>query len=59
MIKVDGKPLSLLQPEMLRFKVYEPVLILGLDKFGMCIITGLIDQRENDFEDKEIFEVKD
>lgn len=32
---MDGKPIHLLQPEMLRFKVYEPVLILGVDKFGM------------------------
>ena len=34
-MKVNGKPLSLVQPEILRFKVYEPLLILGLDKFGM------------------------
>ncbi|KAK3044829.1 40S ribosomal protein S16 [Coniosporium uncinatum] len=34
LIKVNGKPLSLVQPEILRFKVYEPVLILGLDNFG-------------------------
>ena len=34
LIKVNGQPLSLVQPEILRFKVYEPVLILGLDKFG-------------------------
>jgi small subunit ribosomal protein S16e len=34
LIKVNGKPLALVQPEILRFKVYEPVLILGLDKFG-------------------------
>jgi hypothetical protein len=31
---VNGKPLSLVQPETLRFKLYEPVLILGMDKFG-------------------------
>ena len=35
LIKVNGKPLSLVEPQILRFKVYEPVLILGLDKFGM------------------------
>ena len=35
LVKVNGKPLSLVQPEILRFKVYEPLLILGLDKFGM------------------------
>jgi len=34
LIKVNGRPLSLVQPELLRFKVYEPVLILGPDKFG-------------------------
>ena len=37
LIKVNGKPLSLVEPQILRFKVYEPVLILGLDKFGMCV----------------------
>ena len=35
LIRVNGKPLSLVEPQMLRFKVYEPVLILGPDKFGM------------------------
>ncbi|MCJ1342329.1 40S ribosomal protein S16 [Peltigera leucophlebia] len=34
LVKVNGKPLSLLQPEILRFKVYEPLLIVGLDKFS-------------------------
>jgi len=34
LVKVNGKPLSLVQPEILRFKVYEPLLILGLDKFA-------------------------
>ena len=34
LIKVNGKPLSLVEPQVLRFKVYEPILILGLDKFG-------------------------
>lgn len=50
LIKVNGKPLSLMQPEILRFKVrmnghkvqtlshdfqvYEPLLIVGLDKFA-------------------------
>lgn len=39
LIKVNGKPLALVEPQMLRFKVYEPVLILGLDKFGMCALA--------------------
>ncbi|KAF2860280.1 ribosomal protein S9 [Piedraia hortae CBS 480.64] len=32
-IKVNGKPLALVEPQILRFKVYEPILILGQDKF--------------------------
>jgi small subunit ribosomal protein S16e len=31
---VNGSPLNLVQPEILRFKVYEPLLIIGLDKFA-------------------------
>ncbi|CAD6579607.1 MAG: hypothetical protein ASARMPRED_009201 [Alectoria sarmentosa] len=34
LVKVNGKPLALTQPEILRFKVYEPLLIVGLDKFA-------------------------
>ncbi|KAL7569484.1 hypothetical protein ACA910_009717 [Epithemia clementina (nom. ined.)] len=34
LIKVNGQPLELLEPEQLRYKVYEPVLIAGQDKFG-------------------------
>ncbi|KAI1963264.1 40S ribosomal protein S16 [Ophidiomyces ophidiicola] len=34
LIKVNGQPISLVQPEILRFKVYEPLLIVGLDKFA-------------------------
>ncbi|KAK3648045.1 40S ribosomal protein S16 [Elasticomyces elasticus] len=33
LIRVNGRPLGLVEPQILRFKVYEPVLILGLDKF--------------------------
>jgi len=36
LIRVNGKPLGLVEPQIMRFKVYEPVLILGLDKFGTC-----------------------
>jgi len=38
LIKVNGRPLNLLQPEVLRFKVYEPILIVGLDKFAQVDI---------------------
>jgi small subunit ribosomal protein S16e len=38
-VKVNGKPLNLVQPEILRFKVYEPLLVLGVDKFGTHTTT--------------------
>merc|ERR1712054_396040 len=34
LVKVNGRPLQLVQPEILRFKVYEPLLVVGLDKFA-------------------------
>ncbi|PSS37634.1 hypothetical protein EW026_g1666 [Hermanssonia centrifuga] len=34
LIHINGSPISLLQPEILRFKVYEPVLIAGEDAFA-------------------------
>ncbi|RPA77816.1 ribosomal protein S9 [Ascobolus immersus RN42] len=34
LIKVNGSPLNLIKPEILRFKVYEPILTVGLDKFA-------------------------
>nr|CAG8500203.1 11436_t:CDS:10 [Entrophospora candida] len=34
LIKINGSPLHLVEPEILRFKVYEPILILGQDKFA-------------------------
>ena len=33
-IKINGSPLNLLQPQILRLKVSEPFLILGSDKFA-------------------------
>ena len=38
MIKINGQPLELVQPEQLRLKVYEPVLILGQEKFNILDI---------------------
>jgi len=32
-IKVNGVPIELVQPEILRYKLYEPVFIVGQDKF--------------------------
>ncbi|KAK4535698.1 hypothetical protein CDCA_CDCA05G1723 [Cyanidium caldarium] len=34
LIKVNGCPLNLVQPELLRAKVFEPLLLLGEDKFA-------------------------
>ncbi|KAF5103727.1 hypothetical protein D0Z03_000099 [Geotrichum reessii] len=34
LLKVNGSPITLVQPEILRYKVYEPLLIAGLEKFA-------------------------
>jgi len=34
LIKVNSSPLETVEPQILRYKVYEPVLILGKDKFS-------------------------
>ncbi len=34
LLKINGSPIALVQPELLRLKVYEPILICGLDKFS-------------------------
>jgi len=34
LVKVNGQPLHLVKPEVLRFKVYEPLLIVGLEQFA-------------------------
>jgi small subunit ribosomal protein S16e len=34
LIRVNGKPLKLFAPEILRAKLYEPILILGTDKYA-------------------------
>merc|ERR1712094_124394 len=33
LIKVNGGPIELVQPESLRFKVWEPVLLLGANRY--------------------------
>ncbi|KAK7694745.1 hypothetical protein QCA50_001933 [Cerrena zonata] len=38
LIHVNGSPLNLLQPEILRFKVYEAILTAGEDAFGIIDI---------------------
>ena len=34
LIKVNGRPLEYLQPEILRIKLQEPLLVVGKDKFS-------------------------
>ena len=34
LIKVNGKPLELVEPEILRLKVFEPILLLGKSRFS-------------------------
>lgn len=34
LIRINGSPIGLVQPEILRYKVYEPVLVVGEDKFS-------------------------
>jgi small subunit ribosomal protein S16e len=38
MIKVNGSPISLLQPEILKLKSYEPILLLGSERFAQVDI---------------------
>jgi len=33
LLKVNGNPIELLQPETLRYKIFEPVLLVGREKF--------------------------
>lgn len=34
LIRINGSPIHLVQPEILRFKIYEPVLVAGEDSFS-------------------------
>ena len=34
MIRLNGGPIELIQPELLRFKVFEPILLLGKERFA-------------------------
>ena len=36
LIKINGTPIELIQPEILRYKVFEPILLLGRAKFA-CV----------------------
>eukprot|EP01120_Amphizonella_sp_Union-15-10_P007721 TRINITY_DN263_c0_g1_i2.p1 TRINITY_DN263_c0_g1~~TRINITY_DN263_c0_g1_i2.p1 ORF type:complete len:148 (-),score=34.50 TRINITY_DN263_c0_g1_i2:139-582(-) len=34
LIKINGRPWTLVEPEILRYKVFEPVLLLGAQRFS-------------------------
>jgi len=34
LVKVNGRPLEQIEPEMLRYKIQEPILLLGKDRFA-------------------------
>ncbi|KAJ3119959.1 40S ribosomal protein S16 [Nowakowskiella sp. JEL0407] len=34
LIKINGSPIDLIQPDILKFKVYEPILIVGKERFA-------------------------
>eukprot|EP00240_Pyramimonas_obovata_P012219 CAMPEP_0118923744 /NCGR_PEP_ID=MMETSP1169-20130426/2157_1 /TAXON_ID=36882 /ORGANISM="Pyramimonas obovata, Strain CCMP722" /LENGTH=143 /DNA_ID=CAMNT_0006864777 /DNA_START=53 /DNA_END=484 /DNA_ORIENTATION=- len=34
LIKINGCPIELVEPEILRYKVYEPILLLGRQRFA-------------------------
>eukprot|EP00899_Mesostigma_viride_P003362 jgi/Mesvir1/13026/Mv26290-RA.2 len=34
LLKINGTPLDLVQPDILRYKVYEPILLLGRQRFA-------------------------
>merc|ERR1712070_676736 len=34
LIKINGCPIELVEPEILRYKVFEPILLLGKDRFA-------------------------
>eukprot|EP01087_Luapelamoeba_hula_P005004 TRINITY_DN150_c0_g1_i1.p1 TRINITY_DN150_c0_g1~~TRINITY_DN150_c0_g1_i1.p1 ORF type:complete len:150 (+),score=19.60 TRINITY_DN150_c0_g1_i1:97-546(+) len=38
LIKVNGCPVELVEPELLRYKVFEPVLLLGSERFSQVDI---------------------
>ncbi|EIN13809.1 ribosomal protein L4/L1 [Punctularia strigosozonata HHB-11173 SS5] len=38
LIRINGSPIDLVRPEILRLKVYEPVLVAGEDAFGVLDI---------------------
>jgi len=34
LIRINGSPINLVQPEILRYKIYEPILVVGEERFA-------------------------
>lgn len=34
LVRLNGQPISLAEPALLRYKYYEPILVVGQDKFS-------------------------
>ena len=41
LLKVNGRPLELVEPKALQFKLMEPVLLLGKDRYSTLIVDLL------------------
>ncbi|GAW06103.1 40s ribosomal protein s16 [Lentinula edodes] len=41
LIRINGSPINLLQPEIMRLKVYEPVLVAGEENFAPMDIRAI------------------
>ena len=35
LVKINGCPIELVEPEVLRYKVFEPILLLGRERFSI------------------------
>ena len=35
LVKINGCPIELVEPELLRYKVFEPILLLGRERFSI------------------------
>ena len=41
LINVNGRPLDMIQPQMLKYKLLEPILLLGQDKYVFCFVLNI------------------
>merc|ERR1712129_286979 len=58
-VRVNGCPLHTLTPDILRVKVYEPLLILGKEKWGKAVAKGIVAYYQKYIDEASKKEVKD